>query len=98
MKTEPRRRKGGKRVKMCSCGSLHVCLITKMPLSYKLWKLKTHLAKMCIRELSDENNKLETELWCSQMNFSLWVPSFLSYELWKQSYELWKLMIHTASY
>ena len=25
----------------------HVCLITKMPLSYKLWKLKT--AKMCFQ-------------------------------------------------
>ena len=45
LKIEPRRRKGVKRVKRCSCGSLHVCLITKMPLSYKLWKLK--IAKMC---------------------------------------------------
>ena len=54
----------------------------------------THNSK--IRELSDGNKKLETELWCSQTDFSLWVLSFLSYELWKQSYELWKLMIQTA--
>ena len=28
-------------------GSLHVCLITKMPLKIELWKLKT--AKMCFQ-------------------------------------------------
>ena len=30
-------KKGKKKsVKMCDCGSLHVCLITKIPLSYEL--------------------------------------------------------------
>ena len=35
------------KVKSYGCKSLHVCLITKMPLSYELWKLKT--VKMCFQ-------------------------------------------------
>ena len=35
------------KVKRCGCGSLHVCLITKMPLTYELWKLKT--VKICFQ-------------------------------------------------
>ena len=31
-------KKGGKMVKSCGCRFLHVCLFTKMPLSYELWK------------------------------------------------------------
>ena len=34
---------------------------------------------------------METELRTSQITFLLWVPPFLSYELWKLKYELWKL-------
>ena len=45
-RTSEKKKKESK-VKRCSCGSLHVCLITKMPLSYELWKLKT--AKMCFQ-------------------------------------------------
>ena len=84
----------------------HVCLITKMSLSYELWKLKT--AKMCsvsiihnskIRELSDGNKKLKTELWFAKQNFFLelrWVPPFLRIELWKLRIEWWELMNQTA--
>jgi len=42
--------------------------------------------------------KLETELWCSQTDFWLWIPPFLSYELWKQRIELWKKAIQITSY
>ena len=38
-------KKGGKMVKSCGCGSLQVCLFTKMSLSYELWKLKIELQK-----------------------------------------------------
>ena len=38
---------------------------------------------------------METELWTSQITFLLWVPPFLSYELWKLKYELWKLLNQT---
>ena len=34
-----------------------------------------------IRELSDGNKFIETELWTSQTTFLLWVSLFLSYEL-----------------
>ena len=54
METEPRRRKKEKKETVSGveltiqCNrSHHVCLITKMPLSYELWKLKT--AKMCFQ-------------------------------------------------
>ena len=40
-------KKGGKMVKSCGCGSLQVCLFTKMSLSYELWKLK--IVKMCFQ-------------------------------------------------
>ena len=50
-----------------------------------------------IRELSDGNKKLETELCGAKRTSQLWIPPFLSYELWKQSYELWKSLIQTAS-
>ena len=41
---------------------------------------------------------METELWTSQTTFLLWVPPFLSYELWKWRYELWKLTNQTPPY
>ena len=41
------KKKKESKVKRCGCGSLHVCLITKMSLNYELWKLKT--AKMCFQ-------------------------------------------------
>ena len=40
-------KKGGKMVKSCGCGSLHVCFFTEMPLCYELWKLK--IVKMCFQ-------------------------------------------------
>ena len=39
---------------------------------------------------------METELSFGQTTFFLWVPPFLSYELWKLRIELWKLPIQTA--
>ena len=45
-----------------------------------------------IRELSDGNRVI-----VCQTNFLLWVPPFLSYELWKQRIELSKLAIQTSS-
>ena len=39
-----------------------------------------------IRVLSDENKKLEIELWLAKQTFFLelrWVPPFLRIELWK---------------
>ena len=50
-----------------------------------------------IRELSDENEKLEIELCDAKWTSQLWAPLFLNYELWKQSYELWKSPIQTTS-
>ena len=55
METEPRRRKKEKKKEIVSGVELtiqynrshYVCLITKMSLSYELWKLKT--AKMCFQ-------------------------------------------------
>ena len=44
----------------------------------------THNSK--IRELSDGNKKLEIELCVAKRTSQLWIPPFLSYELWKQSY------------
>ena len=48
-KDQTQRRKEKKKSKVKSCGyeSLYVCLITKMSLSYELWKLK--IAKMCFQ-------------------------------------------------
>ena len=40
---------------------------------------------------------METELLFGQATFLLWVPSFLSYELWKLRIELWKLLVQTGS-
>ena len=40
-------KKGKKMVKSWGCGSFHVCLFMKMPLSYELQKLK--IAKMCFQ-------------------------------------------------
>ena len=40
---------------------------------------------------------METELSFDQTTFLLWVPPFLSYELWKLRIELWKLLIQTGS-
>ena len=48
-----------------------------------------------IKELSDGNRVIETELLTSQTTFLLWVPQFLSYELWKLRYKLWKLLNQT---
>ena len=49
-KTEPVRKRRKKKVnwlKVAAEWVPHVCLITKMPLSYELWKLKT--AKSCFQ-------------------------------------------------
>ena len=44
---------------------------------------------------------LSYELWkqssFGQTTFLLWVPPFLSYELWKLRIELWKLLVQTGS-
>ena len=40
-----KKKKSQKVVKSCGCRSLHVCLFTKMPLSYELWKQSYRLAK-----------------------------------------------------
>ena len=40
---------------------------------------------------------METELSFGQTTFLLWVPSFLSYELWKLRIELWKHLVQTGS-
>ena len=76
-KIEPMRKKKKKKVswsKVVAEWVPHVCLITKMSLSYELWKLKTakrlfsvsisHNSK--IRKLSNGNKKLETELWLAK--------------------------------
>ena len=55
----------------------------------------THNSK--IRELSDGNRVMETKLLFGQTTFLLWVPPFLSYELWKQRIELSKNSIQTGS-
>ena len=55
----------------------------------------THNSK--IRELSDGNRVMETELSFGQTTFLLWIPPFLSYELWKLRIELWKLLVQTGS-
>ena len=50
MKTKPVRKKKKKKVSWLKSAIEwvpHVCLITKIPLSYELWKLKT--AKSCFR-------------------------------------------------
>ena len=47
-----KKKKASKVVKSCGWYCLrvsHVCLITKMPLNYELWKLKT--VKMCFQFL-----------------------------------------------
>ena len=41
---------------------------------------------------------METELSFGQTTFLLWVPPFLSYDLWKLRIELWKLLVQTGSY
>ena len=59
--------------------------------SQKLFSVSiTHNSK--IRELSDENKVI-----VCQTTFLLWVPPFLSYELWKLRIELQNLPIQTAS-
>ena len=49
VKTEPviKKKKKKSRSKVAAEWVPHVCLITKMPLSYELWKLKT--AKSCFQ-------------------------------------------------
>ena len=44
-----------------------------------------------------ETKNWKTELCGAKRTSQLRVPSFLSYELWKQTYELWKSLIQTAS-
>ena len=41
---------------------------------------------------------METELSFGQTTFLLWVPPFLSYELWKLRIELWKHLVQTGPY
>ena len=40
---------------------------------------------------------METELSFGQTTFLLWIPQFLSYELWKLRIELCKLLVQTGS-
>ena len=54
----------------------------------------THNSK--IRELSDGNRVMETELSFVKQFFLLWIPLFLNYELWKQRIKLSKNSIQTA--
>ena len=56
----------------------------------------THNSK--IRELSNGNRVMKTKLSCNQTDIELWVPPFLSYELWKLRIELQKQAIQTVSY
>ena len=64
--------------------------------SQKLFSVSiTHNSK--IRELSDGNRVMETELLFGQTTYLLWIPPFLSYELWKLRIELWKLLVQTGS-
>ena len=59
--------------------------------SQKLFSVSiTHNSK--IRELSDGK-----EISFGQTTFLLWVPQFLSYELWKLRIELCKLLVQTGS-
>ena len=39
---------------------------------------------------------METELSFGQTTFLLWVPLFLSYEVWKLRIELWKHLVQTG--
>ena len=55
----------------------------------------THNSK--IRELIDGNRVMEIELSFGQTTFLLWVPPFLSYELWKLRIELSNLVGQTTS-
>ena len=65
--------------------------VMKTENSQKLFSVSiTHNSK--IRELSDGNRVI-----VCQTNFLLWVPPFLSYELWKQRIELSKNSIQTCS-
>ena len=50
-----------------------------------------------IRELSDGNRVMKIELSFGQTTFLLWVPPFLSYELWKLRIELRKQLNQTTS-
>ena len=56
----------------------------------------THNSK--IRELIDGNRVMEIELSFGQTTFLIWVPPFLSYELWKLRIELSNLVGQTASH
>ena len=57
----------------------------------ELWVMETENGQ------KSENWVMETELSFDQTTFLLWVPPFLSYELWKLRIELWKLLIQTGS-
>ena len=47
-KVEKKEKKNGQKLRLTvTSGSLHVCLITKIPLETELWKLKTHF--MCFQ-------------------------------------------------
>ena len=54
--TQRRKEKKKSKVESCGCGSLYACLITKVPLSYELWKLKT--AKICFQFSITHNSKI----------------------------------------
>ena len=76
MKTKPMRKKKKKKISWSKGAAEwvpHMCLITKMSLSYELWKLKLFSVSITynskIRELSDVNKKLETELWLAKPTF-----------------------------
>ena len=71
LKTEPRKRKGKKMVNRCGCGSLHVCLITKVSLNYDWWKQKIGNKVMVLPNGLFTISPTIFELWV--METELWV-------------------------
>ena len=70
-KNRTQEKKGEKMVKRCGCGSLHVCLIAKVSLSYKWWKQKTGNKVMVLPNGLFTIGLTIFELWV--METELWV-------------------------
>ena len=95
----PGKEKKKKVVKSCGCESL---CVFNYNIAIELWVMETENSQKLfsvsithnskIRELSDGNRVI-----VCQTNFLLWVPPFLSYELWKQRIKLSKNSIQTGS-
>ena len=103
-KKEKWRRKGEKWSKVAAVGPSYLFIYENV---IELWVMETKNSQNVfsvsitynskIRELSDGNRVIETELSCSQIDNELWISPFLTYKLWKQRIELWKQVIQTAS-